>query len=112
MGELLRVIGYGRRREIGEIGSMVKHMIELNRKQINEENKDELEVGTIVRIKNRKLGRRKLENIWGEANWEVEGRGTFKGSSAYTIKFGQARTVENMIHLRVIKDQCLVIFRI
>ena len=46
----------------------------------------------IVGIKNRVLGRRKLENIWGEAKWEVEGK--VKGTSAYTIKFCQARRVD------------------
>ena len=58
--------------------------------------------GTIVRIKKRKLGRRKLENIWGEEKWEVEGR--VKGTSAYKIKFGQTCRVENRINLRVTKD--------
>ena len=87
---------------MGEI-SKVKHRRELNRKQIHEEKKeDELEVGTIVRIKNRILGRRKLENICGEAKWEVEGR--VKGTSTYSIKFGHARRVENRINLIVIKD--------
>ena len=54
------------KRNMVEIGNKLKHRIELNRKQINEEKKeDELKVGTIVRIKNRILGRRELENIWG-----------------------------------------------
>ena len=109
----LRLERYGRgtdsdwlwetKQKMGEIGSKVKHRIELTRKKINDKKKeDELEAGTIVRIKKRKLGRRKLENIWGEEKWEVEGR--VKGTSAYKIKFGQTCRVENRINLRVTKD--------
>ena len=77
------------KQKMGEIGSKVKHRIELTRKKINDKKKeDELEAGTIVRIKKRKLGRRKLENIWGEEKWEVEGR--VKGTP---IKLNLARHV-------------------
>ena len=104
MGEARTVIGYGRRSRKWEKSAVkVKHRIELTRKKINDKKKeDELEAGTIVRIKKRKLGRRKLENIWGEEKWEVEGR--VKGTSAYKIKFGQTCRVENRINLRVTKD--------
>ena len=61
------------KQKMGEIGSKVKHRIELTRKKINDKKKeDELEAGTIVRIKKRKLGRRKLENIWGEENGKLK----------------------------------------
>ena len=61
-----------------------------------------IEDGNVVRIKNRILGRRKLENIWGEEKWEVEGR--IKGTS---IQLNVVNKGRNRIHLRVIKDEGL-----
>ena len=63
-----------------------------------EESSDDLEVGCEVLVKNRVLGRRKLANIWGNVWWTVEGK--VRDTSAYMIRRGEIKRVENRRNLR------------
>ena len=71
---------YETRRKMREVQILVGGRVD--REKCNDKQEvDELEKGWQVRVRNRVLGRRTLENIWGDISWTVKGK--FKDSSAY-----------------------------
>ena len=75
-------------------------VVEEENRKLYIEREDILEEGSVVRIKNRVLGRRKLENYWGDELWKVEGR--VKGTSAYKIIYGDNTRVENRENIKLV----------
>ena len=75
-------------------------VVEEENRKLYIEREDTLEEGSVVRIKNRVLGRRKLENYWGDELWKVEGR--VKGTSAYKIIYGDNTRVENRENIKLV----------
>ena len=75
-------------------------VVEEENRKLDIEREDILEEGSVVRIKNRVLGRRKLENYWGDELWKVEGR--VKGTSAYKIIYGDNTRVENRENIKLV----------
>ena len=59
---------------------------------------DVLEVGDIVRVKHRVLGRRKLQNSWGDKKWIVIEK--LGDNAVYRIKNNECVKSENIINLK------------
>ena len=64
-----------------------------NMEQIVDMKYDTLEIGDIVRVKNRVLGRRKLQNSWGDKKWTVIEK--LGDNAVYHIKNNECIKCEN-----------------
>ena len=73
---------------MSEVRILVGGIVDKEKGNIKQE-VNELEKGWQVRVRNRVLGRRKLENIWGEISWTVEGK--LIDSSAYILSRGETK---------------------
>ena len=71
---------------------MYAKVVEEENRKLDIEREDILEEGSVVRLQNRVLVRRKLDNYWRDELWKVEGM--VKGTSAYNIIYDDTR-VEN-----------------
>ena len=59
---------------------MYAKVVEEENRKLDIEREDILEEGSVVRLQNRVLVRRKLDNYWRDELWKVEGM--VKGTSA------------------------------
>ena len=75
-------------------------VVEEENMKLDIEREDILEEGSVVRIQNRVLGRRKQEHYWGDELWKVEG--IVKRTSAYKIICGDNTRVENRENLKLV----------
>ena len=78
---------------------MYAKVVEEENRKLDIEREDILEEGIVVRLQNRVLVRRKLDNYWRDELWKVEGM--VKGTSAYNIIYDDTR-VENRENLNLI----------
>ena len=78
---------------------MYAKVVEEENRKLDIEREDILEEGSVVRLQNRVLVRRKLDNYWRDELWKVEGM--VKGTSAYNIIYDDTR-VENRENLNLI----------
>ena len=68
-------------------------VVEEENRKVDIEREDILEEGSVVRIQNRVLGRRKLENYRGDELCKLEVM--LNGTSAYKIRCGYNTKVDN-----------------
>ena len=78
---------------------MYAKVVEEENRKLDIEREDILEEGSVVRLQNRVLVRRKLDNYWRDELWKVEGM--VKGTSAYNIIYDDTR-VENRETLNLV----------
>ena len=78
---------------------MYAKVVEEENRKLDIERDDILEEGNVVRLQNRVLVRRKLDNYWRDELWKVEGM--VKGTSAYNIIYDDTR-VENRENLNLV----------
>ena len=84
--------------KVCDINKRVQEMIDKRSTKLREGSEEVLEIGDLVRIRKRVLGRCKLENCWSDTVWKVEGR--VGRTSAYRIECEMQSRVENIINLR------------
>ena len=73
-----------------------------NMEQIVDMKYDTLEIGDIVRVKNRVLGRRKLQNSWGDKKWTVIEK--LGDNAVYRIKNNECIKCENLMNLKRVNE--------
>ena len=78
---------------------MYAKVVEEENRKLDIEREDILEEGSVVRLQNRVLVRRKLDNYWRDELWKVEGM--VNGTSAYNIIYDDTR-VENRENLNLV----------
>ena len=73
-------------------------MIDKRSTKLIEGSEDRLEIWYLVRIRNKVLGRCKLEKCWSNTVWKVDGR--VGRTSAYRIVYEMQSRIENISNLR------------
>ena len=90
----------GTKIKVCEINKRVQEMIDKRSSKPREGSGDRLEIGDLVRIRKRVLGRCELKNCWSDNVWKVDG--SVGRTSAYRIVglYEMQSRVENIINLR------------
>ena len=85
--------------KVCEINKRVQEMIDKSSTKLRKCSEYRLEIGDLVRIKNRVLDMCKLENCWNDKVWKVDGIPICR-TYAYSIVYEMQSRVKNIINLR------------